>query len=351
MPYAVAKNITYPHDDTYGRQQEFAVGGDIKYGVTSNLTLDGTVNPDFGQVESDPAILNLSNFETFLPEKRPFFVEGTGIFQFDIGCNNGACTGLFYSRRIGRQPQLSDGAAGSADQHHDPRRRQAHRPPERRPLRSASSTRSRHARTTQDGSTSEPATNYVATQFLQEFRDGQTTIGAMVTAVNRQLDATPRPGSARPPTAAASVFDHQFDDRKYELVAYGIGQLRQRQRQRDDRSRRRSSTHYFQRPGSGLAYDPTRTSLPGDAEKIAFSKNSRRRHALLDGTQPHLAGLRDQRPRLSRSSPASRSGATGSASSTTEPKSFYRQMYLNFNDTADWTHAGILRASTSPRRT
>ena len=113
VPYVVAKNITYPHDSTFGRQQQFEVGGDLKYGVTSNVTLDATVNPDFGQVESDPAVLNLSNFETFLPERRPFFVEGTGIFRFDLNCHMSSCTGLFYSRRIGRQPQLSDGSAGT----------------------------------------------------------------------------------------------------------------------------------------------------------------------------------------------------------------------------------------------
>lgn len=79
-PYVVAKNFNYQNDyaNTLGREQELTAGGDIKYGLTSNLTLDGTINPDFGQVESDPANLNLSNFETFLPEKRPFFVEGSG---------------------------------------------------------------------------------------------------------------------------------------------------------------------------------------------------------------------------------------------------------------------------------
>ena len=73
----------------YGRQQQLTGGADLKYGVTSNLTLDATVNPDFGQVEADPAVLNLSAFETFYPEKRPFFIEGTGIFRFDLQCHQG----------------------------------------------------------------------------------------------------------------------------------------------------------------------------------------------------------------------------------------------------------------------
>src|SRR5688572_24056457 len=87
-----------------------AIGMDVKYGVTSNLTLDATVNPDFGQVEADPAELNLSVFETFFREKRPFFVEGAQIFDFGTDCNNFCFMGapqLFYSRRIGRQPSLA----------------------------------------------------------------------------------------------------------------------------------------------------------------------------------------------------------------------------------------------------
>ena len=82
------------------------VGGDLKYGITDNLTLNLTVNPDFGQVEADPSVVNLTAFETFFPEKRPFFQEGADIFDFAIGApddeNNES---LFYSRRVGRAPQ------------------------------------------------------------------------------------------------------------------------------------------------------------------------------------------------------------------------------------------------------
>jgi len=79
-------------------RSEFAFGADVKYGLTSNLTLDATVNPDFGQVEADPAVLYLSTFEPFFEERRPFFLKGAGIFSF--------ATNLFYSRRVGRSPQL-----------------------------------------------------------------------------------------------------------------------------------------------------------------------------------------------------------------------------------------------------
>ena len=109
------------------------MGLDLKYAVTPGLTLTATANPDFGQVEADPAVVNLDAFEAFFPERRPFFVEGSGTFRFNMDCNDGNCTGLFYSRRIGRAPQGSRRSgrrrvlhdAGHGDH---PRRRQAGRP-------------------------------------------------------------------------------------------------------------------------------------------------------------------------------------------------------------------------------
>ena len=80
-----------------------SVGLDMKYALTPGLTLTATINPDFGQVEADPATVNLSAFETFFAERRPFFVEGSGNFRFDADCYDG-CNNLFYSRRVGRAP-------------------------------------------------------------------------------------------------------------------------------------------------------------------------------------------------------------------------------------------------------
>src|SRR5512147_2671852 len=104
-PYVVTKNQAAG----LGREQEVSLGADLKYRVASNLTLDATVNPDFGQVEADPGVLNLTAYETFFPEKRPFFVAGRGLFEVPINCNNVNCggDGMFYSRRIGRAPTLA----------------------------------------------------------------------------------------------------------------------------------------------------------------------------------------------------------------------------------------------------
>ncbi|NQV38098.1 MAG: carbohydrate binding family 9 domain-containing protein, partial [Candidatus Marinimicrobia bacterium] len=114
IPYAASGYSSLPDEkdnpyylgsDAYGR-----VGGDIKIGIGSNLTIDATINPDFGQVESDPASLNLSDFETIYGEKRPFFVEGSSIFTFGTGGPsnrmgfNFSEPDFFYSRRVGQPP-------------------------------------------------------------------------------------------------------------------------------------------------------------------------------------------------------------------------------------------------------
>ncbi|MGE5395811.1 MAG: DUF5916 domain-containing protein, partial [Candidatus Saccharibacteria bacterium] len=104
MPYAVGKLKTFEKVPlspfaNKGRQWLGNAGLDAKIGLSSNFTADLTVNPDFGQVESDPSVMNLTAFETFYEEKRPFFLEGKNIFNFDMGDD-----GIFYSRRIGQAP-------------------------------------------------------------------------------------------------------------------------------------------------------------------------------------------------------------------------------------------------------
>lgn len=106
LPYVVGRQEFRPTSGPGTKDRNFLgnLGLDLKYGLRSYLTLDATLNPDFGQVEADPAVLNLSTYETFFPEKRPFFIEGTQILRFTtFGERFGP--GLFYSRRIGRALQ------------------------------------------------------------------------------------------------------------------------------------------------------------------------------------------------------------------------------------------------------
>jgi hypothetical protein len=87
IPYVVTRNVQRVRPGpAYGRSNEMDIGGDLKVGLTPNITLDATINPDFGQVEADPSVVNLTAFETFFSERRPFFMEGTGLYRFALNC-------------------------------------------------------------------------------------------------------------------------------------------------------------------------------------------------------------------------------------------------------------------------
>ncbi len=103
LPFVVGRQEIEPETGLQEGRNEFNVnaGLDLKYGLTSNFVLDATFNPDFGQVEADPAVLNLTTYETFYPEKRPFFIEGTQIIRFST-FGDAFGPGMFYSRRVGR---------------------------------------------------------------------------------------------------------------------------------------------------------------------------------------------------------------------------------------------------------
>src|SRR5687767_7506771 len=120
MPYVSSKLTSAPGDEANpfykSKSFEGSVGGDVRWGMPGGLTLTATVNPDFGQVEVDPAVVNLSAFETFFPEKRPFFLEGSDVFSFGNVIRNNDYGGqtFLYSRRIGRTPQRFPGGTGVA---------------------------------------------------------------------------------------------------------------------------------------------------------------------------------------------------------------------------------------------
>ncbi len=125
MPYTMAKanDISEGKDSPFYDDNKYMqnIGIDLKYGLTGNLTLDLTMNPDFGQAEVDPAEINLSAFETYYSEKRTFFIEGSDIFSFGDNPAGGfwGCywTGpqIFYSRRIGRKPKGDASHSGFVD--------------------------------------------------------------------------------------------------------------------------------------------------------------------------------------------------------------------------------------------
>ena len=218
-PYTVAKDLTTTRaDGTFGRMQAMTGGADIKYGLTSNLTVDATVNPDFGQVEADPSVLNLTAFETYLQERRPFFLEGAGIFNFDLDCNDGRCSGLFYSRRLGRAPQLA-GLYGDATTKQNTNIIAAAKVTGR--LASGLSLGILDAATERVSGpldqTVEPRTNYFIGRLAQDFRDGASGVGLMVSATNRRLDAWSRDFLRSGAYAVGLNARHKFGGNNYEL--------------------------------------------------------------------------------------------------------------------------------------
>ena len=279
-PYVVTKNVQQTRETLsnrrYERDQQVSVGGDLKLGVTSNVTLDATVNPDFGQVEADPAVVNLTAFETFYAERRPFFVEGTGLYQFALNCyivvDCGTNEGLFYSRRIGRSPSLrnlyGDDATASAT-----------------PIAVATKLTGRSRRGLSfgvldavtnrvsgvDQRTVEPLANYAVVRAQQDLRGGEADVSIIGTAVNRSLDDLSAPYLHRGAYASGATVRNRFAGGRYELAAQFAGSYVTGSREAI-RATQRSSVHYFQQPGDKQAVDSTRTSLTGHEEQIKFGK-------------------------------------------------------------------------------
>lgn len=278
-PYVVEKNQQRPGSGgstPFSRQQVTQLGGDIKVGLTPNLTLDATVNPDFGQVEADPGVLNLTAFENFFAERRPFFVEGTGLYQFRLNCyivvDCSTNEGLFYSRRIGRSPSLRDryGDAGTANA-----------TPIAAAMKLTGRTQSGLAYGVLDAYTRrvdgpqdrtvEPGTNYAVLRAQQDLRNGETSIGVIGTAVNRALDDLATPFLSRSAYVGGATFRNRFHQKQYEFNA----QLTASQVSGDAAAIARlqqNAVHYLQRPESEMGLDTTRTSLGGYGAQLKFGK-------------------------------------------------------------------------------
>ena len=300
LPYTVMKAEHVERgDNPFRADREYSpsVGADLKYRLTSDLTLDATINPDFGQVEVDPAEVNLSAIETRFQERRPFFVEGAELFNFGTGGGNTA----FYSRRIGRAPQVPVGYS------------LADMPGETRILGAAKvSGRTRtgwsggvlSALTSREearfididaegdslrGSQAvEPMSHYFVGRVRRDMRAGQTVVGGQLTAVNRDLDEDAL--QARLHSAAYSGgldFRHQWANRVWQLTGFVSGSHVRGDRRAISRTQQVYPFHYFQRPDQDeVRYDSTRTSLSGLASEfqLSYRKGRHWRPTLLVGT-------------------------------------------------------------------
>ncbi len=294
-PYAVGRSEFKPAvpGDPFGAGQKFGgnLGADVKVGLATNLTLDAALNPDFGQVEVDPAVVNLTAYETFYEEKRPFFIEGAGIFNFGQGNVNRSMSfnwsnpNFFYSRRIGRYPQGSVTQDGFVNF------------PDRTTILSAAKisgklasvwnlgflsalTGREYAEIDSAGRRSEeevePLTYYGVMRGFREFNEGRQGIGLMSTAVVRDL-RTPGLQSILNKNAFSLAADGwAFLDAARTWVLNGWLGASQVKGTREEIFRlQQAPQHYFQRPDATyLHLDPNATSMSGWAGRFTLNKQS-----------------------------------------------------------------------------
>ena len=284
LPYSVARlrredvDAANPFRD--GNDVWGATGLDLKYGLTSNLTLTATVNPDFGQVDADPSVLNLGTTETFYPEKRPFFLEGAEIFRFPLVPEGHA----FYSRRIGRTPQLGVSApsGGFVDIPESVRILGAMKLSGK--TSSGWSVGVLHAITSREeariaapdglvtAQSVEPLTNYSAARVSRDFRDGQSGLGAIATATHRDADDEAFDRLHSSAFTGGINGWHRFNGSRYQIRGWLLGSHVRGSADAIARTQR-SFVHLYQREDADhLTYDATRTSLSGIAGELFFEK-------------------------------------------------------------------------------
>jgi hypothetical protein len=291
VPYLTAKAEFLEHDpgDPFGGgRARPGAGLDAKVGIGSNLTLDATINPDFGQVEVDPAVVNLSDVETFYPELRPFFVEGSSIFNFGFGGANSFWgfnwgeTDFLYSRRIGRAPQ---GSLPAADFFSEPTGTHILGATKLTGKAGSWSLGALNALTKSEsadlatGSTRsraevEPLTWYGVYRAQKEIAGGRAGVGVIGTGTNRWFGDDRLPDELAHSALGAGLdgwltLDH---DGKWVVTGW-FGATRVGGTPAAIGAVQRSSVHYFQRPdASHVRLDSTATSLAGWAGRMTLNK-------------------------------------------------------------------------------
>ncbi len=290
LPYVVAKNERVdPGANPFRTDSEGSMssGVDLKYRVTSNLTLDATVNPDFGQVEVDPAVVNLSALETFYQEKRPFFLEGADIFGFGVGAvgPGSIYSNLFYSRRIGRRPQL--GAPSPLADVPEAASILGAAKLSGRPgsgwslgvLEALTQKETAHYRSlatgVDDDAIAEPLTNYFVGRALKQSASGSTKFGGIVSAVNRNTDDARVERFLRGKAFTGGVdWSHEWSRRTWRFSGFVTGSNVTGSTNAIAVTQRSPLRYYQQPDAEHLELDPNATSLSGFAAQTQIYKQS-----------------------------------------------------------------------------
>ena len=283
MPYL---NTRYSPNTTMNSKTTYGVGLDGKVRLNSGFTLDYAINPDFGQVEADPSVLNLTSYEVFNEEKRPFFLEGNTILDYSIGGDM-----LFYSRRIGHEPSYSPELGQN----------QTISVSDNTPILSAlkltgktenglsvgvvqSSTIKEFATIyggdTQSKIAVEPFSNFMVGRIKQDFNHGSTVLGGMFTSTIRDINDDHLNFLSKSAITGGLDFQHNWKKRKYFVDFKGFFSDIKGDKEAISRLQL-SPIHNYQRPGTNyLDYDSTRTSLSGWGGLIQGGKRSGKLRAI-----------------------------------------------------------------------
>ena len=277
LPYASTRFS--PNTDLENKTKlDFGLDG--KIGLSSDFTLDYTINPDFGQVEADPSVLSLSSYEVFYNEKRPFFLEGNNVLDFSTGRDL-----LFYSRRIGRAPVFSPGLQDG----------QTMSMPDNTSIISAlkvtgknkkglslgvvQSLTAREEATIYSGDeheqlTVEPFSSYFVGRVKQDFNEGNTVLGGILTSSLRSVKEDHLDFVPSSALVGGIDLQHNWKKRKYFFDAKSFfsrvgGSVEAISKLQT------ASQHYFQRPDADhLTFDVERTELAGHGGELKGGKRS-----------------------------------------------------------------------------
>ncbi|MFO8002354.1 MAG: DUF5916 domain-containing protein, partial [Marinilabilia sp.] len=355
-PYTLASFEKYKKESENpfradGRKSGIDAGLNGKFGVTNNLTLDMAVNPDFGQVEADPSQVNLTAYETYFEEKRPFFIEGSNIMDFNLmQMGDFMKDNLFYSRRIGRSPRhWPDTYDGEYTD----------RPDNTTILGAAKLTgktrngwsvgilesmTDKEEAEISDGNntryeTVEPLSNYFLGRVEKDFNDGNSSFGGILTATNRKIEEDHLDFLNDQAYTGGLNYQHQWKDKTY---LFGFRGIFSHVRGEEDAmvNMQESSARYYQRPdASHVRLDSTRNSLTGHGGSVFIGKmgNGNINYALFfnwksPGLELNDIGYQQDADQLSQ--------LGWIQYRFLEPFAIFRDLSINLNQWQIWDYAG-----------
>lgn len=345
LPYV---NSRFSPNSDQEKIMKYGVGLNGKIGLNSGFTLDYALNPDFGQVEADPSVLNLTSYEVFNEEKRPFFLEGNTVLDYSIGSDM-----LFYSRRIGHEPSIYSELVDNLENN------QTISIADNVPILSALKLTGKtskglsvgvvHSITAKENATIynpdskiklavEPFTNFIVGRLKQDLNEGNTVLGGMITSTARNINDIQLNFLPKSSLAGGFDFQHNWKKRKYFIDFKGFFSDINGEKEAIS-NLQLSPVHYYQRTDADyLEYDPERTNLSGWGGFLSGGKRSGNFRAIgtLNWRSPGIdfndVGYLYQADIIQQ--------ITKLTYKVSRPKGIMRSYYAEFTQEHDWSFGG-----------